>query len=145
MKIENNPASTITTGGGVVIGGYAQYTNSHPPETLFELNPRPYGIKVEKVRNPVLGEDQIVLRLENLNGSYRGEFLVDLLLDLKAAVDTINADDDEEDDIEDDDLEEEEDEDLDESDVPPPPSRANEQADGASFCNCPMCVAGRVR
>lgn len=127
VKIESNPAT------GTYVGGFVNIV-SHT-ETLFEISPRPYGIKVQKSRNARLGEDVIVLHLDNINGLYTGTNLMELRKDLKQAFDIIEFDDIEDDEIDDDFVEEDTDE-KDEDTVPPPPSRADSNL---GICSCNLC------
>lgn len=120
-------------------------TTAPQRKTLAEVHPRKYGIKVEKT-TPVLLEDRpdIVLTFRNIDGSYTGGALIELLEDIIDVLGVIeyeaNNDDDENEDEIEDDFEEEEDEDeLEDEETPPPPSRSSEQADGSIFCTCNTC------
>lgn len=141
MKIQNNPIS-VTSGG--VGGATFEYVTVSNRETLAEVLPRKYGIKVEKT-NPVSLEEKvgIVLTFKNIDGSYTGAALIELLEDIIDVLGVIeyevSDDDEDEDDLDDEDDFEEEDEEDDEleDDITPPPSRSSEQADGT--CICSVC------
>lgn len=114
--------------------------------TLAEVHPRKYGIKVEKTA-PVLPEDRpdIVLTLRNIDGSYTGEALIELLEDIIDVLGVIehevsDDDDEDEDDFDDDDeFEEETEDEFEDEETPPPPPRSSEQADGSIACTCNIC------
>lgn len=141
------PSSASVTSGGMGGSTFQFTTNSPKRELICEIRPRKYAIKVQKEEGILGAPPRVILTLDNINGTYADTDLVLLLFDIKDVLDEIIATDDDEEDYDEDEIEEEvEEEDDDaEDDTPPPPSRSSEQADGATFCNCPMCAASRVK
>jgi hypothetical protein len=144
VKVQNSTAS-VTSGTGIQGGSTFHYVTVPNREIIAEVHPRKYGIKVERT-NPVLLEERpdIVLTFRNIDGSYTGEALIELLEDIIDVLGVIehevsDDDDEDEDDFDDDEFEEEEEDELETEETPPPPSRSSEQADGGIFCTCHIC------